>query len=169
MWFADEARIGQKNPLTRVWAGRGSRPRAPKDLRFASAYILGAVCPIGRKSAAVVMPMCNTEAMNHHLAEISAQVHRDAHGVVILDGAGWHDSHDLVVPANLSLIKLPPYSPELNPVERIWHYLRSHWLSNRVFETLEHIVDASVDAWNRFANDPELIASLCHVAWAVPP
>ena len=113
--------------------------------------------------------MCNTIAMNHHLAEISVQVAADAHGVVILDGAGWHDSEGLEIPENLSLIKLPPYSPELNPVERVWHYLRSHWLSLRVFGGLAEIFDACVDAWNRFANDSALIASLCHVDWAMPP
>lgn len=66
-------------------------------------------------------------------------------------------------------ILLPPYSPELNPAERIWHFLRSHWLSNRVFADLEDVIGACVDAWNRFVADPDLIASLCHVAWAIPP
>ena len=63
----------------------------------------------------------------------------------------------------------PPYSPELNPAERIWHFLRSHWLSSRVFADLEDVIGACVDAWNRFVADPDLIASLCHVAWAIPP
>jgi putative transposase len=169
VWFADEARIGQKNLLTRVWAPTGSRPTAPKDLRFKSGYIFGAVCPIEKKAAAVIMPACNTHAMNHHLQEISVQVGSDAHAVLIVDGAGWHQSRDLVVPNNITLILLPPYSPELNPAEGIWHYLRSHWLSNRVFDSLEAVLDACEDAWNRFAAQPALIASLCHVDWAVPP
>src|SRR5438067_5646350 len=75
------------------------------------------------------MPICNTLAMNHHLRDISSQVAADAHAVVILDRAGWHRSQGLVVPGNITLLELPPYSPELNPVERIWHYLRSHWLA----------------------------------------
>ena len=74
MWFQDEARIGQKNSLTRVWGQTGSRPAAPKDLGFASAYVFGAVCPSEGKAAAVIMPICNTLAMNHHLREISSQV-----------------------------------------------------------------------------------------------
>ncbi len=115
------------------------------------------------------MPICNTLAMNHHLSEIGSQVASNAHAVVILDGAGWHRSHGLVVPGNITLLPLPPYSPELNPVERIWHYLRSHWLANSVFRSLADIMDACETAWNRFAADPGLIRSLCAVAWAPAP
>src|SRR6201997_3295712 len=89
VWFQDEARIGQKNSLTRLWGQTGSRPVAPKDLGFASAYLFGAVCPLEGKAAALIMPICNTAAMNHHLREISSQVAANAHAVVILDGAGW--------------------------------------------------------------------------------
>jgi len=92
VWFQDEARVGQKNTLTRVWGQTGSRPAAPRDLGFASAYLFGAVCPSEGKAAALIMPICNTAAMNHHLSEISSQVAVDAHAVVILDRAGWHRS-----------------------------------------------------------------------------
>ena len=166
LWFQDEARIGQKNSLTRVWGQTGSRPAAPKDLGFASDYLFGAVCPSQGKAAALIMPVCNTTAMNHHLSEISSQVASDAHAVVILDRAGWHRSHGLVIPANITLLELPPYSPELNPVERIWHYLRSHWLANSVFRSLREIIDACEMAWNRLAADRGLIGSLCAVSWA---
>src|SRR5271168_2756178 len=166
VWFQDEARIGQKNSLTRVWGQTGSRPAAPKDLGFASAYVFGAVCPLEGKAAALIMPICNTVAMNHHLCEISSQVAANAHAVVILDGAGWHRSQGLVVPGNITLLELPPYSPELNPVERIWHYLRSHWLANSVFSGLADIMDACEMAWTRFANNHSLVRSLCAVAWA---
>jgi DDE superfamily endonuclease len=149
-----------------VWGQTGSRPAAPKDLGFASAYVFGAVCPEQGKAAALIMPICNTAAMNHHLSEISSQVAADAHAVVILDGAGWHRSQGLVVPGNITLLELPPYSPELNPVERIWHYLRSHWLANSVFPSLADIMDACELAWNRFAADHTLIRSLCAIAWA---
>ena len=166
VWFQDEARIGQKNSLTRVWGQTGSRPAVPRDLGFSSAYVFGAVCPVEGKAAALIMPVCNTAAMNHHLSEISSQVATDAHAVVILDRAGWHRSQGLVVPGNITLLELPPYSPELNPVERIWHYLRSHWLANSVFIGLADIMDACEVAWNRFAANHGLIRSLCAVAWA---
>ncbi len=119
-----------------------------------------------RGAAALIMPICNTAAMNHHLCEISSQVAADAHAVVILDGASWHKSHGLVVPSNITLLALPPYSPELNPVERVWHYLRSHWLANSIFPSLANIMDACETAWNRFAGDHGLIRSLCAVGWA---
>src|SRR5467141_2535220 len=141
-------------------------PAAPKDLGFASAYVFGAVCPVEGKAAALIMPVCNTAAMNHHLSEISSQVAADAYAVVILDRAGWHRSQGLVVPGNITLLELPAYSPELNPVERIWHYLRSHWLANSVFISLADIMDACETAWNRFATNHDLIRSLCAVAWA---
>ncbi len=166
LWFADEARIGQKNTLTRVWGNTGGRPTALKDLGFTSAYVFGAVCPAEGKAAAIIMPVCNTVAMNHHLAEIASQLGADAHALVVLDGAGWHKSHTLLTPDNITLLTLPPYSPELNPVERIWHYLRSHWLANSVFGNLAEIMDACETAWNRFAAEPGLIRSLCAVAWA---
>ena len=169
VWFQDEARIGQKNSLTRVWGQTSSRPAAPKDLGFASAYVFDAVCPAQSKAAALIIPICNTVAMNHHLCEISSQVAADAYAVVILDGAGWHSSQDVVVPGNITLLALPPYSQELNPVERVWHYLRSHWLTNSVFRSLADIMDACETAWNRFATDHALSRSLCAVGWAPSP
>ena len=121
------------------------------------------------------MPICNTIAMNHHLREISSQVGTAAHALLVLTpapaqggagGASWHDSQALAIPDNVTLLALPPYSPELNPVERIWHYLRSHWLANSVFRSLADIMDACETAWNRFAGDPSLVRSLCAIAWA---
>src|SRR5258706_3250726 len=166
VWFQDKARIGQNNSLTRVWGQTGSRPSAPKDLGFASAYLFGAVCRSEGKAAALIMPICNPADMNQHLSEISSQVAPDAHAVVILDGAGWHRSQGLGVAGNIPLLELPPYSPELNPVERVWHYLPSHWLANSVFPSLGDIMDACETAWNRFAAADALIRSLCAIAWA---
>src|SRR6202007_1935272 len=103
---------------------------------FASAYVFGAVCPSEGKAAALIMPICNTAAMNHHLSAISRQGAAGAHASVVLDGASWHKSHGLVAPSNITLLALPPYSPELNPVERVWHYLRSHWLAHSRFSRL---------------------------------
>src|SRR5262245_32367666 len=116
-WFADEARIGQKNKITRRWAKRGTRPSAPRDQRTASTYTFGAVCPKEGKGAALIMPACNTEAMNLHLAEIAATVAPAAHAILLVDQAGWHLSTRLLVPANITIILLPPKCPELNPVE----------------------------------------------------
>ncbi len=123
LWFQDEMRVGQKGTLTRVWAAKGERATAPRDLRFGYAYLFGAVCPVRDTGAAIVMPMVNTIAMNEHLIEIGRCVSPGAHAVLILDGAGWHPREGLAVPANITLLFLPTYSPELNPVEELWHEL----------------------------------------------
>ena len=97
----DEARIGQKGELTRQWARRGTRPRQPRDQRYQAAYLFAAACPEAEKTAALVLPQVNTEAMNLHLAEIARHVAADAHAVVILDQAGRHGGNALIVPQNL--------------------------------------------------------------------
>ena len=111
IWFADEARIGQKNKITRRWAKRGTRPSAPKDQRTASAYIFGAICPAEGKGAGLVLPRCTTEGMTLHLKEISQAVTPGAHALVLVDQAGWHQSKKLVVPANITLMPLPAKAP----------------------------------------------------------
>ncbi len=114
IWFQDEARVGQQGTLTRIWAERGTRPRAPRDTRYIWSYIFCAVCPERAEAAALIMPHADTQAMSAHLAEIAKTVASGAHALLILDGAGWHGSAELEVPDNITLLKLPPYSPELN-------------------------------------------------------
>ncbi len=168
VWFQDEARLGQKNRLTRVWAATGSRPQAPQDHGYESVYLFGAVCASTRKTAAVILPVSNTFAMNHHLQEISRQVGPQAQAVLLLDQASYHKSSGLRWPDNITPIWLPPYSPELNRMEIVWHYLRSHWLSNTAFLTYDDVMAVCERAWNRFATNPDLIASLCQTDWAIP-
>ena len=119
VWFQDEARIGQKNKITRRWARRGTRPRAPHDQRTQWACIFGAICPKRGLGAGLVMPFANTPAMQAHLEEIASMADQGAHAIVILDQAGWHTSKSLIVPDNITLLPLPPRSPELNPVENL--------------------------------------------------
>jgi transposase len=108
-----------------------------------------------------VLPHANVDAMNLHLQEISRWVSRNAFAVMTLDGAGWHQTGGrLAMPDNIGLLRLPPYSPELNPVENIWEFLRQNDLSNRVFATYEAIVDACCDAWNKLMATPKRIQSL---------
>ena len=167
MWWQDEARVGQQGSLSYIWADKGSRPRAPRDQRYDWAYLFGAVCPARGIGAALVLPFVNAEAMNLHLAEISTQVAPDAHAVITLDGAGWHQAGArLVVPENISLLPLPPYSPELNPVENVWQFLRQNHLANRVFDTYTAIVDACCEAWNALTANPDRIRSIATREWA---
>ena len=166
IWFQDEARVGQQGTLTRIWARKGTRPRAPKDCRYAWAYIFGAVCPERATGAGLVMPYADTQAMNAHLAEIGGAVAPGAHAVLVLDGAGWHGSTALVVPENITLLPLPPHSPELNPVENVWQYLRQNWLSLQVWEDYPAIVEACCQAWNHFLARPDVVRSVTTRAWA---
>ncbi len=158
-------RVGQKNSLVRQWAPKGSRPRQVKDLRTSSAYLFGAICPERGEGAALVMPRANTEAMDLHLEEISRAVAPNAHAVVLLDQAAWHTTAKLGIPENISLVPLPPKSPELNPAENVWQYLRQNWLSNRVFDSYEAIVEASCQAWNNLTDQPWKIMSIGLRAW----
>ena len=147
--FQDEARIGQKNKVTRRWAERGTRPFALKDQRTASAYIFGAICPALGKAAGLVLPSCNTEAMTLHLQEIAVAVAPGAHAVLFVDRAGWHVTAKLGVPENITLVPLPSKSPELNPVENIWQYMRDNWLSNRIFANYNDILDHCCFNWKK--------------------
>ena len=167
MWFQDEARVGQKGSLEYVWGPVGSRPPAVRDNRHDSAYLFGAICHARKVGAAIVMPGVNVEAMSEHLKEISAQVLPGAHAIVVCDGAGWHQrGKRLYIPDNITLLPLPPYSPELNPMENIWDYLRGNELSMRVWDSYEAIITACKDAWLFLVGDTERIDSIAHRSWA---
>lgn len=159
-------RVGQKNKLTYRWARKGTRPRAAHDQRTASAYLFGAICPERGKGAAWVLPYCNTQAMQLHLEEIARRVAPAAHGVVLLDQAGWHTTKKLKLPDNITLMPLPPRSPELNPVENIWQFMRQNWLSNLVFKNYDDIVDHCCSAWNKLTSQPWRIMSIGTRDWA---
>ena len=159
-------RLGQKNGLVRFWARRGTRPRQPADQRYQNAYLFGAICPARGTGAAIMMPKANTRSMQLHLNEISRAVAKSAHAAVLMDRAGWHIAGKLKVPRNITIILLPSRSPELNPVENIWQYMRQTWLSNRVFPTYGAILDAGCDAWNKLINEPDRITSIGMRKWA---
>lgn len=101
--------------------------------------------------------------MTTFLTRFAATLADDEHGVMVLDGAGWHTSHDLAVPDNVTLVRLPSYSPELNPVERVWLHLRERYLSHRLHDSYEAILAAACNAWRRLS--PERLQSLCAYPW----
>ena len=112
------------------------------------------------------MPTANAEVMSLHLAEIGRQVAPGAHAALVFDGAGYHVANDLAVPDNITLVSLPPYAPELNPMENVWEYLRANKLAITVFDDYDDIVDKACDAWTFFARDPDRIASITTRSWA---
>lgn len=149
-----------------MWARTGSRPRLPADQRYANAYLFGAICPARGTGAALMLPLANTDAMQLHLEAIADTIAPDAHAVVLMDRAGWHKADRLEVPDNLTIILLPSRSPELNPAENVWQYLRQNSLSNRVFESYDDILDAGCEAWNDLIAQPETITSIGMRDWA---
>ncbi len=159
-------RLGQKNGLVRQWARTGSRPRQPKDQRYKNAYLFGAICPARGTGAALMMPYANTDAMQAHLDEISLVVAPGAHAALLMDRAGWHITARLRMPDNITPILLPSRSPELNPAENVWQYLRQTYLSNRVFEDYDAIIAAGSKAWNRLIESPWKIMSIGMRQWA---
>src|SRR3712207_6629717 len=161
----DEARVGQKGRLCHRWWLRGRRPPGRRDRRFAWAYLFAAVEPGTGADVALVLPEGTTATMSLFLAEFAASLPPDVHAVLVLDGAGWHGARALTVPANVTLVPLPPYSPELNPVERVWLHLRERFLSLRVLADYRAIVDACCAAWNRLVADTGRLCSLCDQPW----
>src|SRR5437870_11897392 len=161
-WIFEEFRI----TIAKQTLSRELRAMGPRDQRTASTYIFGAVCPKRGKGAALILPACNTEAMNLHLAEIAAAVAPAAHAVLLVDQAGWHMSTRLVVPANITIIALPPKCPELNPVENVWQFMRDNWLSNRIFKSYDDLVDHCCEALNKLVDQPWRIMSIGLRQWA---
>lgn len=140
---------------------RGERPPGLSDRRFQSAYIFAAVRPATGEEFCLVLPRVSTPAMTRFLADFAATVPADTHAIMVLDGAGWHRARALPVPDNVTLVPLPAYSPDLNPVERIWLYLRERYLSHRLLDDYQAVVDACCRAWNALSAERGRIKSLC--------
>ena len=151
-------RFGQKGRVCHRWFTRGQRPPGLCDQRYTWAHLFAAVHPATGMSFALVLPRVSTGAMQVFLDRFSAGLAPDEHVAMVVDGAGWHIAHDLCIPSNITFVLLPPYSPELNPVERIWLFLRERHLSHRLLAGYDAIVDALCTAWNLLT--PERLRSL---------
>lgn len=136
---------------------------AVKQTEYEWIYLWASVNPHTGESCTFLTPTVNTDYMNAYLQQLRAQVGPNRHVILVLDGAGWHVSKNLQIPENLTLHHLPPYSPELNPVERIWHYLRQHYLSNRIYHDYDHLEQETRSAINHLS--PSQLRQLCCVNW----
>src|SRR5689334_7857241 len=165
IWHQDEARFGQQGTITRVWARRGSRPRRVQQNGRTSLSVLTAACAAVGTAAGLIAPELNTEVVNLFLEQLSRQLAVGVPAVLLWDGAGYHVGKGLVVPSNVSLINLPPYSPELNPVENLWHYLRSHHWSNREYEGYEDLQKEAVRSLCAVCEDADRLKSVCHAEY----
>jgi transposase len=160
LWCEDEARIGQKGRTCHRWYERGVRPPGLADRRFESLYLFAACRPGTDQAFALALPQATTAAMAVFLEHFARQLEPGAHAVLLLDQAGWHVSPRLAVPDNVTLLPLPAYSPELNPVERVWLYLRERFLSHRLLDGYAAVLDAACKAWNALTAEPGRLASL---------
>ena len=167
IYFQDEARIGQQGSTTRIWAPKGTRPRVVRQRQFISANIFGAVCPSQDSAFALILPDKDTAMMQLFINEFSKTITPGKHAVLVSDQAGWHKTPKLKIPKNISLLFLPPYSPELNPIEQLWSQLKQGWLANRCFKNYKDIINATAQAWREFCGAFGAIKKLCSRSWAI--
>ena len=142
------------------WYERGVRPPGLADRRFASLHPFAACRPGTDQAFALALPEATTASMGVFLAAFAGQLAPGVHAVLLLDRAGWHVARGLSVPANVTLLPLPPYSPELNPVERVWLCLRERYLSHRVLDGYAAVLEAACRAWNALLGEPGRLTSL---------
>jgi transposase len=161
VWFEDEARFGQQGTMARVWARKGSRPRGVRQTQYDYLYVLTAICVATGAASGLIAPTLNVGVVNLFLEQFARELAAGAHAVLVWDGAGYHTGDGLVIPPHVSLIQLVPYSPELNPVENLWHYLRSHYWSLRVYRDYEALEAAAMAAWRAVCLVPESVRSIC--------
>lgn len=145
--------------MSKIWTLEGDRPILPRQNGFKSAYFIGAVNPKNGDKCALLYDGVDSIVMNHFLANISQKVGENIRIVMIVDGAGWHSGEDLKIPSNIVLYYLPPYSPELNPIERLWSYLKENFLSGRCLENMEEIFEYGQRAWRQLTRN--LVKSIC--------
>ncbi len=155
----DEGRFDRINYCnTACWAPKGIRPRTPRQIVRTSTYVYTGVCMALGKMTSLILPHVNTEMMNIFLRHV-AEDFKNYFVSMLVDGAGWHRSESLIVPENIRLVPLPPYSPELNPVEHIWDYLRENAMPNIAFRSLRQLEDALCRQLRNLENDPDRVRS----------
>lgn len=140
IFFFDESRFGTHSKLGHGWFEKGSRTSIPVKLGFKNFYLYSSVEPLSGDSCTLLLPKVNTQCMNIFLDEMS-HLYNGQKIALVMDGAGWHKSKSMRLPENIEIIYLPPYSPELNPVEKLWQYIKTNTIRNRIYESIEHLKD----------------------------
>ena len=155
----DEGCFGRISRAKRCWAPPGVRPHVAAQVVREYVYVYTAVAPTQGEMLSLILPEASTAMMNRFLQQVS-QTFSKYFIVMQVDGAGWHHAHELLVPSNIRLIEQPPYSPEVNPVEHIWDELREKYFHNRVFPSLEALIDVLCQGLNELADDTKRLRSL---------
>lgn len=165
LFFQDEARFGRINNLTRCWVPKTERAEIERQLIREYTYAYTAVCPQTGEAYSIISPFNNTSAMNAFLQEFSNHFKRNRI-ILTLDGAGWHKSKDLKLPNNIRLLFLPPYSPQLNPVENIWDYVREQkQFNNHTFKSIDHVEEHLEQKLWQLTKERNVLKSLCGFNW----
>ena len=166
VWSFDEHRLGLKPILRKVWARVGERPLAAVNYRYEWTYLYGFVEPATGKTEWLVLPRVNIEWFNQALEVFAQQTGAgvDKQILLVLDGAGWHRSEQVVVPEGIHLELLPPYSPELQPAERLWR-VADEPLVNRSFETIDELEDILCDRCVTLSSMTDEIRALTYYHW----
>ena len=164
--FQDEARFGRISDVRRCWAPKSLRPICQAMLTHEYTYAYGAVDVCTGELDSLILPQVNTGCMQLFLNEVSLR-HPDEHIVMVIDGAGWHRSAALRAPANIYLLKLPPYAPELNPIEHVWDELREKFFHNRVFQSLDALEVHLMMALKTLEDNPNTVASIVSWLWII--
>lgn len=169
MFFEDEARFGRINNISRCWVPPGKRATVKKQIIREHTYAFSAVCPLEGESYSLMSPVCNTASMNELLRGLS-ETYNEEQLLVFADSAGWHQSKELNTPANIHLELLPPYSPELNPVEHLWDYIREQkGFNNHSFPSMEQLEDHLENILKNLhqPQEKEYLISLCTFNWMI--
>lgn len=162
--FQDEAGFGRINSPKHCWSKKGSRPSVPCHHIREYRYVFGAVDPNSGDSFFIIMPKCNTDCTNVFLEELSKKYPDDII-LLVCDGAAWHKSKKLKIPANIRITHIPPYTPEMNPIEQIWSEIRKLGFKNECFKTLKDVVDRLCDTICLLTND--IIKSITGRKWII--
>ncbi len=160
--FQDEAIFGRIGKTAKCWAFNGFRPTVLHQKIRQYRYMFGAVEPLTGEKSFRIYSHCDTVVMNHYLNELSKDF-KDDYILLVCDNAGWHKSVGIVVPHNIEIMHIPPYTPEMNPIEQIWDELREKNFTNRVFNTLEQIVDRLCHVLCVLPN--ALVLNITHRSW----
>lgn len=164
--FQDEARFGRITEPRRCWAPRGLRPVVGTQIVREYLYAFAAVDPAQGILVSLILPEVSAQAMTIFLEEVALR-HPDENILMFLDGAGWHRAREMRIPGNITLLPLPPYSPQLNPVEQLWDEIREKWFVNRVFKSLDAVEDRLVKALSKMEKSRQLVASITSYDWII--
>jgi len=162
--FEDEGRFGRISDRRRCWAPMPTRPTVGHQIVRQYVYAFVALCPFDGRIASLILPWSDTITMSIFLRHTARQF-AEEFCIIILDGAGWHHANELQVPENVGLIFLPPYSPELNPVEHVWEHLRKYHFRNQALPDLDTVEETLMSGIVSLIADPELVRSFALFSW----